>query len=46
MRLLIVHNHYRGFGGEDAVVAREMGLLSEAGQEVFSYEKHNSEIDN
>ena len=46
LRLLIVHNHYRGFGGEDAVVAREMGLLSEAGHEVFSYEKHNSEIDN
>jgi len=45
LRLLLAHNHYRKFGGEDAVVGREMGLLRQAGDQVFLYEKHNSEID-
>lgn len=45
MRILIVHNHYRWAGGEDAVVAQEVDLLRSQGHTVVEYSRSNSEID-
>jgi glycosyltransferase involved in cell wall biosynthesis len=43
MRILIVHEQYRQAGGEDAAVAQELALLTEAGVEValLSEDNHN-----
>lgn len=45
MRILIAHNRYQQEGGEDAVVANEVRLLSERGHEVSLYEVSNDGID-
>jgi hypothetical protein len=45
MRVLVVHNRYREPGGEDAVVAAEVGLLRSAGFEVVDYVVANPESD-
>jgi glycosyltransferase involved in cell wall biosynthesis len=37
VRVLILHNAYRQFGGEDAAVARERALLAAAGHDVHFY---------
>jgi glycosyltransferase involved in cell wall biosynthesis len=42
-RVLILHNAYRDYGGEDAVVASEVALLRSRGHEVQVLERHNDE---
>lgn len=44
VRVLVVHNAYRQYGGEDAVVAAERDLLTSHGHEVLTYTRHNDEI--
>ena len=44
LRILIVQNHYIGFGGDDVVVANESSLLSAKGHEVSSYAVHNKDL--
>jgi glycosyltransferase involved in cell wall biosynthesis len=44
MKILICHNHYQEYGGEDAVVAAEKELLESHGHKVILYERHNDEI--
>ena len=44
MRVLIAHNAYQQPGGEDTVLNTERDLLIGAGNEVFEYLRHNSEI--
>jgi glycosyltransferase involved in cell wall biosynthesis len=44
MRVLIVHNKYLQYGGEDAVVTAESNLLRERGIDVQKYERDNLDI--
>jgi len=44
MRILLIHDFYQGFGGEDAVVLAERQLLEEHGNEIMVYTRHNDEI--
>jgi len=44
MRVLIVHNKYLEYGGEDAVVRDESALLRERGIEVEQYQRDNADI--
>ena len=44
MRILLVHNYYQQYGGEDVVFENEKALLLNAGHDVFTYERHNDEI--
>ena len=44
MKVLLVHNAYQQFGGEDSVVRAEMELLQSHGDEVCLYSRHNDEI--
>ena len=44
MRILIAHNHYQQFGGEDAVVETEYALLKGFQEDVRLYKRSNSEI--
>ncbi len=44
MKILLIHNAYQRFGGEDSVVARESSLLSRSGHEVVTYEVSNDSI--
>lgn len=44
MRILIGHNRYQIFGGEDAVVQAEAQLLKDRGHEVYVYERNNAEF--
>jgi len=44
MRILLVHNHYRIAGGEDAVVSAERRLLEDKGQAVALLESDNADI--
>jgi len=44
MKLLLAHNRYRQWGGEDEVFLRESELLRSGGHEVLEYTPHNSEI--
>lgn len=46
MRILLVHNRYRQYGGEDAAVAMETRALRAGGNEVFEYTRDSAEIDN
>ena len=41
MKILVVHNHYRQRGGEDAVFETECALLERGGHTVVRYEKGN-----
>lgn len=45
MKILQVHNYYQIGGGEDTVVATERDLLTQKGNEVISYYRHNHEIE-
>ena len=47
MRILLVHNYYRGggSGGEDIVFQQERAMLLDAGHEVFCYTRTNDEMD-
>lgn len=44
MKVLLVHNFYQQFGGEDAVLHAERKLLEAHNDEVYSYTRDNSEI--
>ncbi len=44
MRVLIGHNAYQNFGGEDAVAASEEELLRSRGHEVRAYRRSNAEL--
>lgn len=45
MKILQVHNYYQIGGGEDTVVAAEKAMLESNGHEVFTFYKHNKEIE-
>lgn len=45
MKILVLHNAYREFGGEDAVVRDEVQLLTQAGHDVQVFLRDNHEID-
>lgn len=44
MRILVIHNHYRQRGGEDAVVECESDLLRKRGHDVELFEKTNEGV--
>jgi glycosyltransferase involved in cell wall biosynthesis len=44
MRILLIHDFYQQFGGEDAAVLADKALLESHDQEVVSYTRENSEI--
>lgn len=46
MRILVVHNYYRGFCGEDAVFDTETTALKAYGHKVVTYTRHNDELTN
>ena len=43
-RILVVQNHYIGFGGDDVVVANESSLLSSRGHAVSLWALHNKDL--
>jgi glycosyltransferase involved in cell wall biosynthesis len=43
-KVLIVHNYYKIFGGEDTVVENEKSMLEKNGHKVFLYTKNNQDI--
>lgn len=45
LRVLVVHNAYQQRGGEDAVVADEMSLLRNHGNNVELFSRHNDEVE-
>ncbi len=44
LKVVVVHNHYREPGGEDAVFAAEAGLLEGHGHQVQRYTVHNDQV--
>lgn len=46
MRVLFVHNYVKPPSGENTVFDQETSLLKSQGVEVFTYTRHNQEIDN
>jgi glycosyltransferase involved in cell wall biosynthesis len=44
MRILLVHNRYQFFGGEDVIVQQEKNLLEAGGCEICLYEQTNADI--
>lgn len=44
MRVLMVHDYYAEWGGEDACFEQEIALLQQHGHDVESYTRHNREI--
>jgi glycosyltransferase involved in cell wall biosynthesis len=44
MRILMVHNYYQQWGGEDESTEQELQLLQRHGHEVRLYFRHNDEI--
>ena len=45
MNILLAHNFYKYFAGEDAIALREKGLLEENKEQVYFYTKDNKETD-
>src|SRR5436309_787365 len=45
MKVLVIHNHYQRYGGEDTTVAQETALLRSAKHEVVEYQRSNWEVD-
>ncbi|MEM5777165.1 MAG: glycosyltransferase family 4 protein [Candidatus Aenigmatarchaeota archaeon] len=46
MKILLIHNFYKFFAGEDSIALREKDLLEKHGDEVFFYTRDNKETDN
>jgi glycosyltransferase involved in cell wall biosynthesis len=46
LKILIIHNHYSKFSGEEAVVEAQMKLLEESGHRVITYFRKSAEIEN
>jgi glycosyltransferase involved in cell wall biosynthesis len=44
LKVLLIHDFYQQFGGEDAVALSERKLLERYGHEVLFYTRHNDEI--
>jgi hypothetical protein len=44
LSILVIHNRYQQFGGEDAAVRAEADLLRRAGQRVVHYVRDNSAL--
>src|ERR1051326_2804154 len=44
MKILVAHNSYQQRGGEDAVVAAEIGQIEAHGDAVVRYTRHNDEL--
>ncbi len=44
MRIIVVHNFYQQWGGEDACAVQEERLLRAHGHDVLFYQRHNDEI--
>ena len=44
MKVLLIHDFYQQYGGEDAVALAEKELLEQHGEQVTSYTRHNDEI--
>ena len=44
MKIMIIHNYYQQWGGEDKSTEQECRLLRGQGHEVFLYSRHNNEI--
>ena len=44
MRILIIHNSYRVYGGEDSVVSSEIAMLKKYGNDVFYYSEDSKKI--
>jgi len=44
MNVLLIHDFYQLYGGEDAVALAEKELLEQHGEQVTSYTRHNDEI--
>ncbi len=45
MKILIIHNHYSKFSGEEAVVEAQIKLLEESGDQVITYFRKSAEIE-
>jgi glycosyltransferase involved in cell wall biosynthesis len=45
MRILVGHNYYQDYGGEDAVFESEARLLRDFNHEVETYSRHNREME-
>ena len=45
MKILLVHNAYQQWGGEDTVFEQELALLRDAGQQVATYRRSNQEME-
>ena len=45
MKILLVHNAYQQWGGEDTVFEQELALLRDAGQQVATYRRSNHEME-
>lgn len=46
MRILLTHNFYKFFAGEDSIALREKDLLESKGEHIYFYTKDNKETDN
>ncbi|MDD5369028.1 MAG: glycosyltransferase family 4 protein [Anaerolineaceae bacterium] len=46
MKILLIHNSYQQYGGEDKVFNAELNLLQGGGQQVITYVRKNTEISN
>lgn len=46
MRILMIHNYFQQWGGEDQSTEQELELLRSRGEEVEFYYRHNDEIKN
>ena len=46
MKVLLCHNFYQQWGGEDQVFLDEAAMLREGGHEVVTYTRHNDDIKN
>lgn len=44
MKILLIHNFFQQFGGEDVVTLAEKKMLEEHSEQVFLYSRHNEEI--
>jgi glycosyltransferase involved in cell wall biosynthesis len=45
VKIILVHCHYRGTGGEDVVVELERQLLERGGHQVMVYRRNNLDVD-
>jgi glycosyltransferase involved in cell wall biosynthesis len=44
MKILLIHNYYQKYGGEDSVFHSEMELLKKNGHQILTFTRNNNEI--